>query len=105
MPITDAGRVLALHYQLKNITNTAERFEKLAELVPENKELYLSCSYTSKALLKFKTKHGLLQNDGGSFIELSILTKEEKMKLKRCFKTLAGVQELIKIKFNVKNYL
>jgi CBS domain-containing protein len=105
MPITDAGRVLALHYQLKNITNTAERFEKLAELVPENKELYLSCSYTSKALLKFKTKHGVLQNDGGSFIELAILTKEEKMKLKRCFKTLSNVQELIKVKFNVKNYL
>ncbi|MFT5238399.1 MAG: CBS domain-containing protein [Flavobacteriaceae bacterium] len=105
MPITDAGRVLALHYQLKNITNTAERFEQLAELVPENKELYLSCSYTSKALLKFKTKHGLLQNDGGSFIELSILTKEEKMKLKRCFKTLSGVQELIKVKFKINNYL
>ncbi|MGK0296401.1 MAG: CBS domain-containing protein, partial [Ulvibacter sp.] len=48
---------------------------------------------------------GLLQNDGGSFIELSILTKEEKMKLKRCFKTLSGVQELIKVKFKINNYL
>lgn len=105
MPIIDAGRVLALHYQLKNITNTAERFEKLAAVVPENKEFYLSCSYTSKALLKFKTKHGLLQNDGGSFIELSILTKEEKMKLKRCFKTLSSVQELIKVKFKVNSFL
>ena len=100
MPITDAGRVLAIHYQLRNINNTADRFEKLASLVPENKELYLSCSYASKALLKFKTKHGLLQNDSGSFIELKVLTKEEKMKLKRCFKTISSLQELIKIKFN-----
>jgi CBS domain-containing protein len=104
MPITDAGRVLAIHYQLRNINNTADRFEKLALLVPENKELYLSCSYASKALLKFKTKHGLLQNDSGSFIELKVLTKEEKMKLKRCFKTIASLQELIKIKFKANPY-
>jgi len=105
MPITDAGRVLAIYYQLKGINNTADRFEKLASLIPENRELYLSCSYASKALLKFKTKHGLMQNDSGSFIELKVLTKEEKMKLKRCFKTISSLQELIKVKFNVKPYL
>ncbi len=101
MPITDAGRVLALHYQIKNITNTADRFDKLSELVPENKELYTSCSYASKALLKFKTKNGLRQNDSGSFINLKELTKADKMKLKRCFKTISSVQELIQVKFKV----
>jgi CBS domain-containing protein len=101
MPITDAGRVLALHYQIKNIANTADRFDKLSELVPENKELYTSCSYASKALLKFKTKNGLRQNDSGSFINLEELTKGDKMKLKRCFKTISSVQELIQIKFKV----
>ncbi|HLT52690.1 MAG TPA: DUF294 nucleotidyltransferase-like domain-containing protein, partial [Flavobacteriaceae bacterium] len=105
MPITDAARVLALHYQIKNISNTAERFEKLAELNPENKELYMSCSYASKALLKFRTKHGLLNNDDGRFIELSMLTKEEKMKLKRCFKTISQVQEFLKLRFNLSHFL
>ena len=104
MPITDAGRVLALAYRLKHFNNTAERFEELARIVPENKELYLSCSYTSKALLKFRTKHGLMNNDSGRFIELEVLTKEEKMKLKRCFKTIANVQELLKVKFNVQGF-
>ncbi|WP_455169112.1 DUF294 nucleotidyltransferase-like domain-containing protein [Aegicerativicinus sediminis] len=104
MPITDAGRVLAISYRLKNINNTAERFEELARIVPENEELFLSCSYTSKALLKFRTKHGLINNDSGRFIELETLTKEEKMKLKRCFKTIGNVQELIKVKFNVQNF-
>ena len=105
MPITDAGRLLALHYQLKNISNTAERFEKLAELNPENSELYLSCSYASKALLKFRTKHGLLNNDSGRYIELEVLSKEEKMKLKRCFKTISQVQEYIKLIFNLSHFM
>ncbi|MEY8868407.1 CBS domain-containing protein [Flavobacteriaceae bacterium 144Ye] len=101
MPLIDAGRLLTLTYQIKNINNTAERFEKLAELFPENKELYLSSSYAFKAILKFRTKHGLLNNDNGRFIALEVLTKEEKMKLKRCFKTIATLQEFIKIRFNL----
>lgn len=105
MPISDAGRLFALSNHIKNINNTAERFERMAELFPEDKEFYLSCSYTSKALLKFRTKQGLLHNDDGRFIELSALTKEEKMKLKRCFKTIAKVQELIKLKYNVNNFM
>src|SRR5690606_24045245 len=58
MPITDAGRVLILQHKIKNINNTAERFEKLASIEPQNSELYLSCSYAAKALLKFRTKQG-----------------------------------------------
>ncbi|MDG3581646.1 DUF294 nucleotidyltransferase-like domain-containing protein [Galbibacter pacificus] len=105
MPITDAGRVLILQHKIKNINNTAERFEKLAELEPQNRELYLSCSYTAKALLKFRTKQGLLHNDTGRFIELDTLSKEEKIKLKRCFKTINDVQELIKLRFKITAFL
>ncbi len=105
MPIVDAGRVLALSYQIKTLKNTSERFERLAELVPENRELYLSCSYAHKALLKFRTKHGLINNDNGRFIKLETMTKEEKMKLKRCFKAISNIQEVIKLKFNTSNML
>ena len=105
MPIVDAGRLFALSNQIKNINNTAQRFEKLAELFPENKEFYLSCSYTSKALLKFRTKQGLLHNDNGRFIDLAALNKEEKMKLKRCFKIITQVQESIKLRYNITNYM
>ncbi|MCX2681520.1 DUF294 nucleotidyltransferase-like domain-containing protein [Galbibacter sp. EGI 63066] len=105
MPITDAGRLLILQHKIKNINNTAERFEKLAELEPQNKELYLSCSYTAKALSKFRTKQGLLHNDTGRFIELDTLSKEEKIKLKRCFKTVSEVQELIKLRFKVHSFI
>ena len=105
MPITDAGRVLTLQHKIKNINNTAERFEKLAELEPHNKELYLSCSYTAKALLKFRTKQGLLHNDTGRFIELETLSKEEKIKLKRCFKSINEVQELIKLRYKISTFI
>ncbi|WP_452218580.1 DUF294 nucleotidyltransferase-like domain-containing protein [Lacinutrix undariae] len=105
MPMVDAGRLLAYHYQIKNITNTAERFEKLAELSPENKTLYLACSYAFKAISKFRTKNGILNHDNGRFIELQTLTKEERMKLKRSFKTISNVQEFIKIRFNLNQIL
>lgn len=103
MPLTDAARVLILSHSVKGISNTAERFEKLAELEPVNSELYLSCSYSFKALLKFRTKQGLLHHDSGQFIALESLSKMEKIKLKRTFKTIKELQELISVRFNVSN--
>lgn len=105
MPLTDAARVLILTHSVKGISNTAERFEKLAELEPNNKEFYLSCSYSHKALLKFRTKQGLLHNNSGQYIALDQLTKVEKIKLKRTFKTIKELQELISIRFQVANIL
>lgn len=105
MPLTDAARVLILSHSVKSISNTPERFEKLAELEPHNRELYLACSYSYKALLKFRTKQGLLHHDSGQFIALESLSKLEKIKLKRTFKTIKELQELITIRFNPSNIL
>lgn len=105
MPLTDAARVLILSHSVKSISNTPERFEKLAELEPHNRELYLACSYSYKALLKFRTKQGLLHHDSGQFIALEALSKLEKIKLKRTFKTIKELQELITIRFNPSNIL
>ncbi|KVV16067.1 inosine-5'-monophosphate dehydrogenase [Flavobacterium sp. TAB 87] len=105
MPLTDAARVLILSHSVKSISNTAERFEKLADLEPQNSELFLSCAYSFKALLKFRTKQGLLHNDSGQFIALETLSKTEKIKLKSTFKTIKELQELISIRFNNANIL
>ncbi len=105
MPLTDAARVLILSHSVKSINNTSERFEKLAELEPNNEELYLACSYATKALLKFRTKQGLLNNDSGRFIVLDSLSKEEKIKLKRTFKTIKEIQELVTVRFKVSTIL
>jgi CBS domain-containing protein len=102
-PLTDAARVLILSHAIKSINNTAERFEKLAELEPNNKEIYMACSYASKALLKFRTKQGLANNDSGRYIALNNLSKEEKIKLKRTFKTIKEIQELVTLRFQLKS--
>ncbi len=86
MPLTDAARVLVLSHFVKGINNTAARFEKLATLEPNNKELYLSCSYATKALLKFRTKQGILHHDSGRYLDLNTLSKEERVKLKEPLK-------------------
>ncbi|WP_419211138.1 DUF294 nucleotidyltransferase-like domain-containing protein [Maribacter sp. X9] len=104
-PLIDAARVLILSHSIKGISNTWERYEKLAELEPNNNELYLACSYATKALLKFRTRQGLLHHDSGRFIELEQLTKQEKMKLKRTFKAIKEIQELITLRFKVANIL
>ncbi|MDD7887779.1 DUF294 nucleotidyltransferase-like domain-containing protein [Flavivirga sp. 57AJ16] len=105
MPLIDAARLLILSKQIKGVNNTSERFEKLAELEPQNKELHESCSYAFKALSKFKTKQGLLHGNSGKFIDLETLTKEEKLKLRRCFKPIQKIQETLKIRFDLKNFI
>ncbi len=105
MPLTDAARLLILQHRVKNISNTAERFEKLAQLEPNNKEIYQACSYSSKAMIKFRTKQGIRNKDSGRFINLEDLGKEDKIKLKRCFKTIKEIQELIKLRFETSYYL
>lgn len=105
MPLIDAARVLILSKHVKGVNNTYERFEKLSELEPNNKELFDSCSYAFKALSKFKTKQGLLHNSSGKFIELNTLSKEEQLKLRRCFKPIHEIQETLKIRFDIKNVL
>lgn len=105
MPLVDAARVLILSHKIKSINNTAGRFERLAELETNNQELFMACSYATKALLKFRTRQGLLHNDSGRFIALDKLSKEEKIKLKRTFKTIKELQELIKVRFKVNNLL
>ncbi|KJD34444.1 nucleotidyltransferase [Tamlana nanhaiensis] len=104
MPLIDSARLLVLINKVKGINNTAERYEKMAELEPENKELYHSCSYAFKALSKFKARQGLLHKNSGKFIELESLTKEEKLKLRRCFKPINEIQETLKFKFDLKNF-
>ena len=105
MPLADAARVLILFHSVKSISNTVERFEKLAELEPQNSELYISCASSYKILLRFRTNQGLLHNDSGQFISLDTLSKAEKLKLKSTFKTIKELQEIIRIRFNASNIL
>ncbi len=105
MPLVDAARLLILSHNIKSFNNTILRFEKLAHIEPQNKDLYLLCIDAFKTLLHFRTQYGLRNNDSGRFINLKSLSKADRLKLKRCFKPIKEIQELIRIRFNLSQML
>ncbi len=105
MPLVDSARLLILSKNLTNYNNTILRFEKLAKLEPQNKELYLSCIDAFKVLLRFRTNQGIKHNDSGRFIDLKSLTKDDRLKLKGCFKSIKDIQELIKVRFKLSQMM
>ena len=102
-PLIGAARVLSLYHGLKNVNRTSTRYEQLSMLEPENRELYESCAYAFKALLKFRVQQGLKNGDSGRFIQLESLSKSDRLKLKRCFKPLRDVQEVLRVRFQTQN--
>ncbi len=105
MPLVDAARLLILSHNIKAVNNTIERFEKLVELEPQNKDTYLFCIEAYKNLLTFRTEQGLRHNDSGRFIDLKSLDKGNRLQLKRSFKAIKEVQELIKLRFKLSQIL
>ena len=105
MPLVDAARLLILSHNIKAVNNTLERYEKLVELEPQNKDTYLFCIEAYKNLLTFRTQQGLRHNDSGRFIDLESLDKANRLQLKRSFKAIKDVQELIKMRFKLSQLL
>ncbi len=101
MPLVDAARLLIFSKGIIGPTNTIMRFEKLAELEPQNKDIYHGCIDAFKTLLRFRTVEGLNQNDSGRFIDLKSISKANRLKLKGCFGAVKDIQELIKVRFNL----
>lgn len=101
MPLVDAARLLVLSNGIKEHNNTIKRFEVLAGLEPQNKDLYNACIDAFKILLRFRTVEGLKHNDSGRFIDLKSLSKANRLKLKGCFGSIKDIQELIKVRFKL----
>lgn len=101
MPMIDAGRLLALNKELRNVNNTYLRFKKLAEIEPQNEDLYLACADAFLAILTFRTKEGLQNGNSGRYLNLKELSKLDKVKLKNTFSPIQGIQELIKTRFQL----
>jgi len=102
MVLIDGARILSLYHNLKGINNTLLRYEKLAELEANNKELFESCAKAFRVLLKFRTRQGLIHKDSGRFIKLSTLSKKDKLRLKRCFRPIRDIQEVLRVRFQLK---
>ncbi len=105
MVLIDAARILTLYHNIKGVNNTLRRYEKLAELEPNNAALFESCAKAFRVLIKFRTRQGLLHNDSGRFIKLNTLSKKDKLRLKRCFRPIRDIQEVLRIRFQLKNLM
>lgn len=100
-PLTDAARLLALHKNILEITGTYARYKKLAELEPQNAEIYDECADAFITLTRFRTEEGLLNNSNGKYLNLNELSKSDKVKLKNCFAPIGNVQDIIKNRFSL----
>lgn len=101
MPLIDAARILTLSHNVKGANNTLLRYQRLSELEPQNIDLYKSCERAFRTLLKFKTEQGILNNNTGKLIALDKLSKDQKLKLKRAFKPIKELQELLILRFKL----
>ncbi|MEW7289026.1 DUF294 nucleotidyltransferase-like domain-containing protein [Aquimarina sp. 2304DJ70-9] len=105
MVLIDAARILTLYHNLKGVNNTLQRYKKLAELEPKNAAIFESCAKAFRVLIKFRTRQGLLHKDSGRFIKLNTLSKKDKLRLKRCFRPVRDIQELLRIRFQLKTLM
>lgn len=105
MPLVDGARLLILSHNIKSVNNTLERYLKLAELEPQNEDVYLFCAESFKDLLRFRTVQGLAQKDSGRFILLDTLNKGDRLKLKRSFKAIKQIQDLIRTRYKLSQLM
>jgi CBS domain-containing protein len=92
---------LALSKEIRGINQTVERFRKLAELEPQNAELFNSCIRSFYDLLRYRTESGFAHNHSGRFVDLTTLSKHDKSKLKYLFKPIKSLQSALKARFNL----
>jgi CBS domain-containing protein len=101
LPLIDAARLLSLSCGIKGIENTYLRFKKLAEIEPQNSEIFEACAEAFSTLSKFRTLEGLKNNSNGKYLKLSDLSKSDKVKLKNTFAPIQEIQDVIKNRFQL----
>jgi CBS domain-containing protein len=101
LPLADAARLLSLHYQVKGMTNTIGRFKRLGEIEPQNKDFFDNCADAYGLLMFFRLQQGIKNNNSGKYIDLKLLSKFDKVKLKNSFEPIRDIQDMIKNRFKL----
>lgn len=101
MPLTDAARTLILSAKISHINNTAERYEKLAELEPQNRELYEQAAAAYELLMRYRTLQGLKNDDSGRYFDPTQLSKIERLNLRNSFAPIRELQQLLRVRFQL----
>ncbi|HLT08402.1 MAG TPA: DUF294 nucleotidyltransferase-like domain-containing protein [Cyclobacteriaceae bacterium] len=101
MPLIDAARLLVLDHKIVGINNTFKRFEKLAELEPQNRELYKEAGKAYEIFMRIRVTEGLKMGDSGRFIDPDVLGKLQRQLLKNAFVPIDELQKLIAVRFQL----
>jgi CBS domain-containing protein len=101
MPLADAARVLALHAKVGKVNNTFRRFERLAELEPQNRELYQQAADAYEILMRYRALQGLKRRDSGRFFDPAQLSKMERLNLRNSFQPIKTLQYLLSTRFQL----
>lgn len=101
LPLIDAARLLILSNHITGVHNTIERFKKLGEIEPQNKEFFGACAEAFADLMYFRTREGLSKNSSGRFLNLKELSKSDKVKLKNSFQPIHQLYDIIKLRFQL----
>lgn len=101
MPLADAARVLTLASRIGKENNTFRRFERLAELEPQNADLYREAAAAYEILMRYRAAKGLKQGDSGRYIYPDSLSKLERINLRHCFKSVRELQSLLITRFQL----
>lgn len=101
MPLADAARLLVLSYRMVGINNTFKRFEKLAEMEPNNRDIFLEAGKAYEIFIRIRVIEGLKTGDSGRFIQPEALGKLQRQMLKNAFIPIDEIQEIIRVRFQL----
>jgi CBS domain-containing protein len=105
MPLADAARLLTLSNRISDENNTCKRFLALAEIEPQNAELYRMAADAYEILIRIRTKQGLAKGDSGRYIQPDEMDKMDRLQLRNAFQPIDELQKLIKIRFQLGGIL
>ena len=101
MPLADAARVLILEAKQDKVNNTFRRFEKLAGMDENNRELFQAAADAYEILIRYRTLNGLKNKDTGRFFNLEEMSKMERLNLRNCFRPIRELQTLMTVRFRL----
>ncbi|WP_194973351.1 DUF294 nucleotidyltransferase-like domain-containing protein [Aquiflexum lacus] len=101
MPLADIARLLVLSHKIVGINNTFKRFEKLSELEPNYKDLFLEAGKAYEILMRMRAIEGLRSSNSGRYISPESLGKLQRQMLKNTFAPIDELQKILRVRFQL----
>ena len=103
-PLVDLARLLTLSHAVIGINNTIRRFERLAELEPNYKELFSQAGKAFEILIRMRAIEGMKNGNDGRFIRPESLGKLQRQLLKNTFVPIDELQDIVKVRFQLDHF-